>query len=213
VTTLTLPVFNPLTFANRLKAAGTPAQQAETEAEVLHEALTAQTQSISTLESQIQSLAAERQRDAEQMASRWRADGEQRRYFQYPPGNQRRLHRNQPTPHRNGNPLRQGIGRTQTAQMDAGHIDGDWRNQHGGHGVPGHQDLISDDCLPDSLSHLHSLPQKDDAISLTPPIRMSLEQALEFIEDDELVEVTPKTIRLRKKHLTENDRKRASREK
>jgi len=54
---------------------------------------------------------------------------------------------------------------------------------------------------------------KDDAISLTPPIRMSLEQALEFIEDDELVEVTPKTIRLRKKHLTENDRKRASREK
>ena len=52
---------------------------------------------------------------------------------------------------------------------------------------------------------------KDDAIALTPPIRMSLEQALEFIEDDELVEVTPKGIRLRKKHLTEIDRKRASR--
>ena len=52
---------------------------------------------------------------------------------------------------------------------------------------------------------------KDDAISLTPPIRMSLEQALEFIEDDELVEVTPKGIRLRMKHLTEIDRKRASR--
>ncbi|PWK92704.1 translational GTPase TypA [Fulvimonas soli] len=52
---------------------------------------------------------------------------------------------------------------------------------------------------------------KDDAIILTPPIKMSLEQALEFIEDDELVEVTPKAIRLRKKHLTENDRKRASR--
>lgn len=52
---------------------------------------------------------------------------------------------------------------------------------------------------------------KDDAISLTPPIRMSLEQALEFVEDDELVEVTPKAIRLRKKHLTENERKRASR--
>ncbi len=52
---------------------------------------------------------------------------------------------------------------------------------------------------------------KDDAISLTPPIRMSLEQALEFIEDDELVEVTPKTIRLRKRHLTEIDRRRASR--
>lgn len=52
---------------------------------------------------------------------------------------------------------------------------------------------------------------KDDAISLTPPIKMSLEQALEFIEDDELVEVTPKAIRIRKRHLTENDRKRASR--
>lgn len=52
---------------------------------------------------------------------------------------------------------------------------------------------------------------KDDAISLTPPIKMSLEQALEFIEDDELVEVTPKAIRLRKKYLSENDRKRASR--
>jgi GTP-binding protein len=52
---------------------------------------------------------------------------------------------------------------------------------------------------------------KDDAPQLTPPVRMSLEQALEFIEDDELVEVTPKAIRLRKKHLTESDRKRASR--
>jgi GTP-binding protein len=53
---------------------------------------------------------------------------------------------------------------------------------------------------------------KDDNVQLTPPIRMSLEQALEFIEDDELVEVTPKSIRLRKRHLTENDRKRASRQ-
>ena len=53
---------------------------------------------------------------------------------------------------------------------------------------------------------------KDDNVQLTPAIRMSLEQALEFIEDDELVEVTPKAIRLRKKHLTENDRKRASRQ-
>ena len=52
---------------------------------------------------------------------------------------------------------------------------------------------------------------KDETVSLTPAIRMSLEQALEFIEDDELVEVTPKAIRLRKKHLTETDRKRASR--
>jgi len=44
-----------------------------------------------------------------------------------------------------------------------------------------------------------------------PPIRHSLEQALEFIEEDELVEVTPHHIRLRKKMLTENQRKRASR--
>ena len=54
---------------------------------------------------------------------------------------------------------------------------------------------------------------KDDAIALTPPVRFSLEQALEFIEDDELVEVTPGAIRIRKKFLTENDRKRQSRAK
>jgi len=53
---------------------------------------------------------------------------------------------------------------------------------------------------------------KDENVQLTPPIKMSLEQALEFIEDDELVEVTPKAVRLRKKHLTENDRKKASRQ-
>ncbi len=49
----------------------------------------------------------------------------------------------------------------------------------------------------------------DEAIDLTPPVRMTLEQALEFINDDELVEVTPQSIRLRKKHLLELDRKRA----
>jgi GTP-binding protein len=53
----------------------------------------------------------------------------------------------------------------------------------------------------------------DENILLTPPIRMSLEQALEFIDDDELVEVTPNHIRLRKKLLVEHERKRASREK
>jgi len=53
---------------------------------------------------------------------------------------------------------------------------------------------------------------KDENVSLTPPVKMSLEQALEFIEDDELVEVTPKAVRLRKKYLTENDRKRSSRQ-
>ena len=49
----------------------------------------------------------------------------------------------------------------------------------------------------------------DEALTLVPPIRHTLEQALEFIEDDELVEVTPQSIRLRKKLLTENLRKRA----
>jgi GTP-binding protein len=49
----------------------------------------------------------------------------------------------------------------------------------------------------------------DEALTLVPPIRHTLEQALEFIEDDELVEVTPLSIRLRKKLLTENERKRA----
>ena len=51
----------------------------------------------------------------------------------------------------------------------------------------------------------------DEALTLIPPVIMTLEQALEFIEDDELVEVTPHHIRLRKKLLTENERKRASR--
>ncbi|MDC0602743.1 translational GTPase TypA [Aliiglaciecola sp.] len=53
----------------------------------------------------------------------------------------------------------------------------------------------------------------DEAQTLVPPIKMSLEQALEFIDNDELVEVTPVSIRLRKKLLTENERKRASRTK
>ena len=52
---------------------------------------------------------------------------------------------------------------------------------------------------------------KDDAIVLTTPVKFSLEQAIEFIDDDELVEVTPESIRIRKKLLTENDRKRANR--
>ena len=54
---------------------------------------------------------------------------------------------------------------------------------------------------------------KDEAVRLTPPIRMTLEKALAYIEDDELVEVTPKSIRLRKKFLDPNDRKRAEKAK
>jgi GTP-binding protein len=52
---------------------------------------------------------------------------------------------------------------------------------------------------------------KDEAVKLTPPMQMTLEKALAYIEDDELVEVTPKSIRLRKTYLDPNDRKRASR--
>ena len=52
----------------------------------------------------------------------------------------------------------------------------------------------------------------DEAVRLVPPIQMSREYAVEFIEDDELVEVTPKSIRLRKRFLKEHERKRASRE-
>jgi len=52
---------------------------------------------------------------------------------------------------------------------------------------------------------------KDDAIRLTPPWKMTLEQAIAYIDDDEMVEVTPKTIRLRKRHLDPHERKKAKR--
>jgi len=52
---------------------------------------------------------------------------------------------------------------------------------------------------------------KEDAIKITPPIILTLEYAVEFIADDELVEITPKSIRIRKRHLKEHDRKKASR--
>jgi GTP-binding protein len=53
---------------------------------------------------------------------------------------------------------------------------------------------------------------RDENVILTPPLRLTLEQAMEFIEDDELVEVTPRSIRIRKRFLKEHERKRASRE-
>jgi len=52
---------------------------------------------------------------------------------------------------------------------------------------------------------------KDENVLLTPPVKLTLEFAIEFIEDDELVEVTPRTIRIRKRYLTENERRRAVR--
>ncbi|KRB86013.1 GTP-binding protein TypA [Sphingomonas sp. Root710] len=63
------------------------------------------------------------------------------------------------------------------------------------------------------LTNFRASGGKDDAIRLTPPKKMTLEQAIAYIDDDELVEVTPKSIRLRKRHLDPHERKRASRAK
>jgi len=63
------------------------------------------------------------------------------------------------------------------------------------------------------LTNFRASGGKDDAIRLTPPKRMTLEQAIAYIEDDELVEVTPKSIRLRKRWLGPNERKKMSRSK
>ena len=71
-------------------------------------------------------------------------------------------------------------------------------------------DLTVNAIKPKPLTNMRA-SGKDDAIQLSPAIKYTLEQALDFIDDDELVEVTPKEIRLRKKFLTESDRKRASR--
>ncbi len=68
-------------------------------------------------------------------------------------------------------------------------------------------DLVVNPCKGKKLSNMRS-SGADEAIRLTPITPMTLEQALEYIDEDELVEVTPKTIRIRKKGLTENDRKR-----
>jgi GTP-binding protein len=63
------------------------------------------------------------------------------------------------------------------------------------------------------LTNFRASGGKDDAVRLTPPKRMTLEQAIAYIDDDELVEVTPKNIRLRKTHLDPHERKKASRAK
>jgi len=73
-------------------------------------------------------------------------------------------------------------------------------------------DLIVNVLKGKQLTNIRTT-SKDEAVKLTPPLRMTLEKALAYIEDDELVEVTPKSIRLRKKLLDENDRKRAERQK
>jgi GTP-binding protein len=63
------------------------------------------------------------------------------------------------------------------------------------------------------LTNFRASGGKDDAIRLTPPKKMTLEQAIAYIDDDEMVEVTPKSIRLRKRYLDPHERKRASRAK
>jgi GTP-binding protein len=72
------------------------------------------------------------------------------------------------------------------------------------------EDLVVNPCKEKKLSNMRTT-SSDAAIRLVPHLEMTLEQALEFIETDELVEITPKSIRLRKKALTENDRKRSGR--
>ncbi len=71
-------------------------------------------------------------------------------------------------------------------------------------------DLAVNPCKGKQLTNVRA-SGKDDALTLVTPIKLTLEYALEFIEDHELVEITPVSIRLRKKHLTESDRKKASR--
>jgi len=71
-------------------------------------------------------------------------------------------------------------------------------------------DLVVNPIKTKQLTNIRAAG-KDEAIMLTPPITLTLEQAVEFIADDELVEITPKTIRIRKRHLKELERKRASR--
>ena len=71
-------------------------------------------------------------------------------------------------------------------------------------------DLVVNPIKTKKLTNIRAAG-KDDAILLTPPIELTLEYAVEFIADDELVEVTPSSIRIRKRYLKEQDRKRAAR--
>ncbi|MGD9597785.1 MAG: translational GTPase TypA [Steroidobacteraceae bacterium] len=71
-------------------------------------------------------------------------------------------------------------------------------------------DLVVNPAKTKQLTNIRAAG-KDDAILLTPPVELTLESAVEFIDDDELVEVTPQSIRLRKRALKESDRRRAAR--
>jgi GTP-binding protein len=71
-------------------------------------------------------------------------------------------------------------------------------------------DLVVNPIKTKQLTNIRA-SGKDEAIDLTTPIALTLEYAVEFIGDDELAEITPQCIRLRKRHLKENERKRADR--
>jgi GTP-binding protein len=71
-------------------------------------------------------------------------------------------------------------------------------------------DLVVNPVKTKKLTNIRAAG-KDENVILTPPIQLTLESAVEFIADDELVEITPKSIRIRKRYLTEHERKRASR--
>lgn len=72
-------------------------------------------------------------------------------------------------------------------------------------------DMDVNPCKAKKLDNMRS-SSSDDAIQLTPPTILSLEQSMDFIEDDELLEVTPESLRLRKRHLNPSERKRAAKQ-
>jgi GTP-binding protein len=71
-------------------------------------------------------------------------------------------------------------------------------------------DLVVNPIKTKQLTNIRAAG-KDEAINLTPPVQLTLESAVEFIDDDELVEITPKSIRIRKRRLTDHERRRAAR--
>ncbi len=72
------------------------------------------------------------------------------------------------------------------------------------------EDIDINVCKTKKLTNIHSA-NADIAIQLDPPVDLSLEQCLDFLEEDELLEITPQNLRLRKKHLTKLARTRAER--
>jgi GTP-binding protein len=72
-------------------------------------------------------------------------------------------------------------------------------------------DLVVNPVRTKQLTNIRA-SGSDEAVRLTPPIELTLERAVEFIDDDELVEITPKSIRLRKRFLKEHERRKAARE-